>query len=99
MGANAPPPGEEGGLRDALADRIELLQRIDDRGERVPAETALPRPDAGQFLLAGGGVGAASAAQREPVEGTVGADVAVIPAAQIAAQVIDHRGVLDRKSV
>ena len=61
-----------GGLGGALADRVEFLQRLDQRRVRVAAEPALRRADAGQDLLAGGGVGAAGAAPGEPVQRPVG---------------------------
>ena len=42
------PFAEDGGLGGALADRVELLQGVDQRRERVGAEPALRWPDPGQ---------------------------------------------------
>jgi len=42
--------GEDRGLGGGLANRVEFLQRLHERRERVGAEAALRRADAGQFL-------------------------------------------------
>jgi hypothetical protein len=84
----------------ALAARwptgVELLQGVDQRGERVGGEPALPRPDPGQDRFAGGRVGPAGAPQREPVQRPVGSKVAVVAAAQSGAQPGDLGRVLGR---
>ena len=80
------PFAEDGRLGGPLADRVELLQRVDQRGERVAAEPALRWPDPGHDRLAGGRVGPAGAAQREPVQRPVGGEVAVVAAVQFGAQ-------------
>ena len=90
------PAAEDVRLRGALAGRVELLQRVHQRGERVVAETALGRADLGQLLLTGLRVGAAGAPLGEPVDRPEGMQVAVIPASQVRAQLADLRRVLRR---
>jgi hypothetical protein len=90
------PAAEDVRLRRTLPCRVELLQRVHQRGERVVAETALSRADLRQLLLTGLRVGPAGAPLREPVDGPEGIQVAVIPAPQIRAQLADLRCVLRR---
>ena len=77
---------EDSRLGGPLADRVELLQGVDQWGERVGGEPALPRPDPGQDRFPGGRVGPASAPQREPVQRPVGGEVAVVAVAEFGAQ-------------
>ena len=86
------PAGEDGGLRGALPGRVELLQRVHQRRERVAAEPALRGRDARHDRLAGGRVGAAGPAQREPVQRPVSPDVLVIVAGQLSAQAFGIAG-------
>ena len=90
------PFAEDGRLGGPLADRVELLQGVDQRGERVGGEPALPWPDPGQDRLAGGRVGPAGAPQREPVQRPVGGEVVVVAAAEFGAQPGDLGRVLGR---
>ena len=76
---------EDGRLGGPLADRVELLQRVHQRGERVAPEPALPRPDPRHHRLAGGRVGPAGAPHREPVHRPVGGQVSVVAAPELGA--------------
>ena len=84
----------DGCLRGALADRVEFFQRVHGRRVRVDPETALRRPDPRHDLLARGRVGAPGAAHGEPVQRAVGAQVGVVAAVQLRAQLADPRRVL-----
>jgi hypothetical protein len=90
------PFAEDSRLRGPLADRVELLQGVDQRGERVGGEPALPWPYPGQDRLAGGRVGPAGAAQGEPVQLSVGGEVAVVAAPEFGSQPGDLRRVVGR---
>ena len=80
--------GEDRGLGGGLADRVELLQRLDQGRERVGAEAALRRSDAGQPLLSRRRVGAAGVPPGEPADRAVGLQVGVVAAVKVLAQVV-----------
>ena len=84
--------GEDRGLGGGLADRVEFLQRLDQGRERVGAEAALRRADAGQLLLARVRVGAAGGPPGEPVDRAVGPHVVVVAPVEVAAQARPARG-------
>ena len=90
------PPVEHRRLGRALADRVELLERQDQRGIRIVAEPALRRPDPGHDRLAGLDVGSPGAAHREPVQRPVRPQVGVVTAVQVRAQPGDLRRVIGR---
>ena len=80
------PAGEDRGLGGGLADRVEFLQGLDQGRERVGAEAALRRADAGEFLLPRAGVGAAGVPPGEPADRAVGAQVGVVAEVEVPAQ-------------
>ena len=86
--------GEDRGLGGGLADRVEFLQCLHQGGERVGAEAALRRADAGQFLPARVGVGAAGGPPGEPVDRAVGPHVVVVAPVEVAAQRVQLGGVV-----
>ena len=88
--------GEDRGLGGGLADRVEFLQRLDQGCERVGAEAALRRADAGQLLPARVRVGAAGGPPGEPVDRAVGPHVVVVAPVEVAAQGVQLGGVLPR---
>lgn len=90
------PLPEDRRLRGPLSDRVELLQGVNDRRERVAAEPALRRADPRLGLLAGSGINMAGPPQREPVNRPERTQVAVVAVPQLAAERRDLRRVLNR---
>ena len=88
------PAGEDRGLGGGLADRVEFLQRLDQRRERVGPEAALRRADPGQLLLTRRGISAAGMPPGEPADRAVDLQVAVVTEVEVPAQGVQLGGVV-----